>query len=135
VTAGPPGTNGRQQVVVHAPSALVLERSVSWTTGWHATAQPIDPPSGTGVAGQPLGPARATTVYQNGVIQQVALPSPGYYLVTFTYSPNVVRAGIALSALAAGALVLWGAWELLGSRRRRRDQPGARRPMASAARR
>ena len=134
VTAGPPGTNGRQQVVVHAPSALVLERSVSWTTGWQATAQPIEPPSGTGVAGHALGPARATTVYQNGVVQQVALPSPGYYLVTFTYSPNVARAGIALSALAASALVLWGAWELLGSRRRR-DQPGARRPMASAARR
>ena len=44
------------------------------------------------VAGHALGPARATTVYQNGVVQQVALPSPGYYLVTFTYSPNVARA-------------------------------------------
>ncbi len=123
VTAGAPETNGRQQVVVHAPSALVLERSVSWTTGWHATVQPVEPPSGTNRAGRALGPARSTTVYQNGVVQQMALPSPGDYLVTFTYSPNSARVGIAVSALAAGALALWGAWELLGSRRRRRRVP------------
>jgi hypothetical protein len=54
------------------------------------------------------------------VIQQVALPGPGEYQVTFRYRPGAALVGLIVSGVAGAALVVWAALELVGVRRRRR---------------
>jgi hypothetical protein len=141
VSAAAPGPDGGQRIVVHTTSATALERSVAWSAGWHATIRTVPGP-GTGRSdGRPI----AVPVARDGIIQQVALPRPGGYLVTFSYAPASARLGIAVSAAAAAALVLWGVAEVVVRRwrRRRRNHPpgtgepqaGMSNPMASAARR
>jgi len=112
VTATAPGPYGRQTITVHAVGPVVLERSVAWTTGWKASVQMV----GAGGA----GPSRSLTVRRNGVLQEVSLPGPGEYRVTFRYRPAAALVGLVVSALAAAALLAWSALELLGARRRRR---------------
>ncbi len=130
VSAPAPGLNGEQQIIVHVPSAMELNRSVSWTTGWHATVQALAYPlpeaapgdNRIGSSGRVLGPARSTAVLQHGTIQRVLLAQPGDYLVTFDYSPTPARIGLATSALTAVGLVLWAVLELVSGRRWRRRE-------------
>jgi hypothetical protein len=136
VTASAPGPAGGGEIVVHAPSAVTLERSVAWSPGWRATIRPV---------GVQAAPVSQVAVARDGVIQTVGLPRAGDYRVTFTYSPPPAAAGLVVSAAAAAAALLWGAMEWLGAARRRRRrrasgtgrpaQPGASRPTAPAARR
>lgn len=112
VTGAAPGPYGIQTITVHAVGPVVLERSVAWTTGWKATLQRV------GERG--AGPSRSLTVQRNGVIQQVSLPGPGEYRVTFRYRPTAALVGLAVSGVAGVALLAWAAWELVGARRRRR---------------
>ena len=136
VTGSAPGPGGGGEIVVHATSAVILERSVAWSPGWRATVRPL---------GAPGVPVSQVAVDRDGVIQTVGLPRAGDYQVTFTYAPAPARAGLAVSAAAAAAALLWGALEWLGAIRRRRRrrasggagpaQPGASSPMAPAARR
>ena len=84
-----------------------------------------------------------------GVNQGVALPGHGDYLVTFSYLPDSVPVGLALSAVAGLGLLIWaarrgraqeapvgaGAGRAGCSRAAGPDQPGVRSPTASAARR
>jgi len=116
VSTAAPDDGGGQRVTVHTTSAAVLDRSESWTTGWHATIQQVLP----GGSGHGLGPSRAATVEQNGVIQTVRLPGPGDFIVTFDYAPNAARVAVAISAASALLLVLGVAIELVGVLRRRR---------------
>jgi hypothetical protein len=70
-------------------------------------------------------------VVRSGVIQQVALPGPGDYLVTFSYAAASAVAGLVVSAAAVAGLVVWALVEVsLGRRRRRRARvaPGGLSP-------
>jgi hypothetical protein len=121
VSAAAPGSMGGQDIVVHATSAVSLDRSESSSSGWHATLQLLAPPG----SGQPAGPLEPAAVTSDGILQQVAIPGPGDYRVTFAYAPTSVRAGLLVSATAVGAVVVWGVVELFdGQRRRRRRRPG-----------
>jgi hypothetical protein len=112
---------GGQRIAVHATSSAVLERSESWSPGWRATIQPVlSSPSH-----QPVGPGRGAPVLRSGPIQQLSLPGPGDYLVTFTYAATSAVVGLAVSAVAAGGLILWALVEVVGLRRRRRQRRGA----------
>lgn len=126
VTAGPPEVAGDPPVVVHATGRLLLQRSETWGTGWRAEITSAGPAAGP--AGGAHGSTVAAPVTRAGLVQQVALPGPGDYRITFTYAPGSVRTGIAVSAAAAGILLLWGGAELVGWRRRRRAGPGHRPP-------
>ena len=136
VTGSAPGPGGGGAIVVHATSAVILERSVAWSPGWRATVRPL---------GAPARPVSQVAVARDGVIQTVGLPRAGDYRVTFTYAPTPAAAGLAVSAAAGAAALLWGAIVWLGRARRRRRrrasgtarpaQPGASSPMAAAARR
>jgi hypothetical protein len=136
VTGSAPGPGGGGEIVVHATSAVILERSVAWSPGWRASVRSL---------GAPATPVSQVAVARDGVIQTVGLPRAGDYQVTFTYAPAPAAAGLAVSAAAAAAALLWGAIEWLGAARRRRRhrasgvarpaQPGASSPMAPAARR
>jgi hypothetical protein len=121
-SATAPGSMGGQDIVVHASSAVALVRSESWSPGWQATLQPLVPPG----SDQPAGPPEHAVVTSDGLLQRVAIPVAGDYRVTFSYAPTSARAGVLVSAIAAGTLVLWAAVELLGGvrRRRRRRRPG-----------
>jgi hypothetical protein len=121
VTATAPGLGGGQTISVHATSAVTLQRSESWTTGWHATIRT----EGTGATGAP----RPVDVVQHGVIQTVAIPGAGDYSVTFSYDPKSARVGLVLSVVGVAALVVWLAVEVaLTRRRRRRSGPRPARP-------
>jgi hypothetical protein len=123
VTAGAPGSDGTQQITVHAAGATTLERSVAWSPGWRATIRPTGP----AVPGGNSASASASTVpvQRDGVIQRVAIPKPGDYLVSFSYAPASAAAGLIVSAVAAVGFVIWAGWELVVSwRRRRRLNPG-----------
>jgi hypothetical protein len=127
VTAAAPDQDGGQQIAVHAASAVVLERSESWSPGWRATLRTL--PAGPHRAA--TGPSRPATVVRSGVIQQVALPGPGDYLVTFSYAAASAVAGLVVSAAAVAGLVVWALVEVsLGRRRRRRARvaPGGLSP-------
>jgi hypothetical protein len=110
-----PGLAGGQAITVHATSAVELQRSVSWTTGWHASIQTAEPGGGGA-----LGPPAPIGVHQDGIIQEVTLPRAGTYVVTFRYEPKTARVGWVVSAIGAVALVVWVAVEMASYRRRRR---------------
>lgn len=114
VGAGPPGLDGHQQITVRTTTAAVLERSEAWSSGWRASIEPLGP------AGGGAAPVRTVTVARSGVIQQVALPGPGDYRVSFTYAATSALVAVAVSAAAAVILVVWGAAELVARRRRGR---------------
>jgi hypothetical protein len=116
VLAAAPGLAGKQAITVHATSALQLLRSVSWTTGWHATIQPLAPEGG----GRAIGPPTPIDIDQDGIIQAVTVPRAGTYVVTFRYKPRSARVGLVLSTVGGAALVGWGLVEIVGYRRRRR---------------
>jgi hypothetical protein len=123
VSAAAPGSMGGQDIVVHATSAVVLDRSESWSPGWQATLQPLSPAR----SARPAGPPEPATVMPDGILQRVDIPAAGDYRVTFTYAPTSARAGLLVSAIAAGALLVWGAVELVGGwRRRQRGRSGGR---------
>jgi hypothetical protein len=103
---------------------VLLERSVAWTTGWKASVQKV--------VGGGLGPSRSATVQRNGVIQQVALPGPGEYRVTFSYRPASALVGLIISGLAGVVLLVGAAVELIGARGRRRRDGRAARPTSGA---
>jgi hypothetical protein len=56
------------------------------------------------------------------VIQAVALPGPGTYLVSFDYRPRPALGGLWISALAGAGLVVWTGAEVVGAARRRRER-------------
>jgi hypothetical protein len=119
VTAVAPAPNGGQHIAVRATGPALLVRSVSWSPGWRATVQSVTP------TGRPVaGSARAATVGQDGVLQQVALPGAGTYVVSFRYAPTVATAGLVLSAVTAVVLGAWGLVEWVRVRRRRRLSQG-----------
>ena len=120
---GPTGPDGGQQITVHATGAVVLVRSESWSPGWRATVASAR--SGTG--GGPWGPARPVAVRRDGIVQQVVLPGPGDFLVTFRYAARPALIGVAISAAAAVVLTGWAVAEAVRARRRRpgrTDPPG-----------
>ena len=116
-TARPMGEDGRQQITVHTTGPAVLVRSESWSAGWRATVQPL------GSNGPVPGPSLLAPVVADGVLQAVALPQPGDYLVTFTYSATPAVVGLLVSGAAAVALLVWALVESLNALRRRR-RPG-----------
>jgi hypothetical protein len=125
VVAATPGLGGDQQIVVHATGPALLERSMSYSPGWLATVQPLASGPTSGVSGKvthppATGPARTADVVQNGIIQQVALPAAGEYLVSFHYAPTSAAVGLAISAAAGASLVVWVVAEVVGAVRRRR---------------
>jgi hypothetical protein len=109
-TATAPARDGSQLITVHARTGLVLVRSESWSPGWRATIQAV----GTG------RPARPVAVGPRGVVQQVAVPGPGEYLVRFTYRPSWASVGLVVSAATGAGLLAWATAEVVGARRRRR---------------
>lgn len=119
VSAGPPGAQGAQPITVHATGPVLLDRSQTWATGWHATVV-SRPPAGTGRSAPGV-------VTRAGLVQQVRLPGAGDYRVTFSYAPSEVTAGVVLSSVAVAALILWGLAELVVRRRSGtvRGRPGA----------
>ena len=122
VTALPPDESGLQRITVHTVAPAVLERSESWTTGWQATVRSLGPD------GAATGPTRPATVLRSGVIQAVALPDPGEYVVSFRYRPAPALAGLWISALAGAGLVAWTGVEAVGAVRRRRGSVGRQPP-------
>ena len=94
------------------PSAAVLERSESWSTGLAGH----HPAAGAGSSGAPPGPARSVPVAQAGVIQAVSTsPAPGATRCPSPTPPAAARASaLALSALAAVGLAAWAVTELVG---------------------
>jgi hypothetical protein len=123
VTAVAPDESGTQRIAVHTASPILVVRSESWTTGWQATVQTIHVDGGTTT----YGPSRDIPVRQSGVIQEVGLPGPGEYLVSFRYRPTPALVGAAVSGLAGVGLAVWAALELVGvTRRRRRRGSGDR---------
>ncbi|MGO8872045.1 MAG: hypothetical protein ACLQPH_11715 [Acidimicrobiales bacterium] len=122
VTAAAPDATGAQQITVHATGAVAVQRSEAWSPGWTATVRPLRPAAG----GAAAGGVRTVPVVRSGVLQQVELPGAGDYRITFTYFPHAVPAGLAVSAAAGGALVVWAALETFGAvrSRRRRRTPG-----------
>ncbi len=116
VLAGPPDDSGRQAVTVETNSAATLQRSEAYAPGWSATIRTM-----TGSDGERrLGPAEPVPVGRSGVLQTVALPGPGTYVVTFTYAPADAIVGIVISAAGVLAGAGWVATELFLRRRRRR---------------
>ena len=143
VVAATPGLGGEQQIVVDAAGPALLERSVSYSPGWLVTIQPLalgPTRVSSGVSGtvtHPLatGPARAAGVVQSGIIQQVALPAAGEYLVSFRYAPSSAFVGLVSSAMVGAGLVGWAVVEAVGSVRRRRrsgEGPGCAVPLTPA---
>ncbi|MBF6556651.1 MAG: hypothetical protein IVW52_10855 [Acidimicrobiales bacterium] len=117
VTTAAPGSDGNQQIAVHAVAATTLERSVAWSPGWRATIRRTGP----AMPGSTSASATSTVAVQrDGVIQRVAIPTAGDYLVSFSYAPASVTAGLIVSAVAAVAFLIWAGWELVIARRRRR---------------
>jgi hypothetical protein len=143
VAAGPPAVDGSQDVRVRSAGRVDLVRSMAWTTGWRATADPV--PGGPGAG----GPSRLLQVRRDGVLQRVTVP-PGDWTVHFSYQPASATLGLVVSLLAlvaiAGFLAVDGAARLRSGRRRDEDgdrgpipgepgaQPGGSSPMAPAAR-
>ncbi len=122
VTGVAPGPDGDQQLSVHTTSAALLIRSESWSPGWQATI-------GTGSTGSDHpAPPRPTPVLRAGLIQEVRIPGPGDYVVTFSYAPTSATAGLVVSAVAASGLLFWAVAELIGIRRRRRITRAPPRP-------
>jgi hypothetical protein len=113
--------DGRQQMTVHTTGPALLVRSESWSAGWRATIQPL------GSDGPEPGPGRAAPVVADGVLQAVALPDPGDYLVTFSYSAAPAVVGLLMSGVATVALLVWAFVEWRNARRRRR-RPGTEAP-------
>lgn len=99
-------------LAVRSPAGVRVIRSVAAIPGWTATWQPRH--------GSPM----ALTVDRAGVIQSVAVPA-GSGIVTFSYSPPGLRAGLALSAVGL-ALIL--ALAILARRRGRRSAPPGDHP-------
>jgi len=108
VTAGPPSAAGGQRIVVHAVGPLTIDRSMAFADGWQATA-----------VNQGSGRTVRLTVLRDGLVQQVALPSAGTWVVTYQYRPASAWVGVALSALTVVAGAAWGIGEWVRSRRRR----------------
>ena len=90
-----------------APALLVW--STAWDPGWHAEIVGHD-------GDKPLQVRRV------GLVQGVEVPA-GSTLVRFSYEPQGIATGYAISAATLGALVLAGGLYLLASRRRRRTPP------------
>jgi len=109
VTAGPPTADGGQRIVVHAAGPLDIDRSVAFANGWKATA-----------VNQGNGRSVGLTVVRDGLVQQVALPSAGTWVVTYQYRPASAWVGFAISALTVIAGVTWGIGEWMRFRRTRR---------------
>jgi hypothetical protein len=77
---------------VFSPHGARVIRSVAAIPGWRARWQPRH------------GPATTLAVHRDGLVQAVDVP-PGLGVVTWSYTPPLFPAGLALS-LAAAALVL-----------------------------
>jgi hypothetical protein len=116
VTAVATGQGGSSRISVHTTGPAVLVRSESWSPGWTSTVQAATTPG----AHAGVGPATAVAVEQDGVLQQVAVPGAGDYLVTFTYAPTSATAGLVVSGVTAVVLALAATAELVAARRRRR---------------
>ncbi len=114
--AGPRGANGGQTITVHATAPALLERSASWSPGWEANVQTVT----RGPRGRVVGAAHEVTVTRSGVLQQVALPAAGEYLVTFSYAPSAAIGGLVVSGAAGSVLVAWSIVECVGATRRHR---------------
>jgi hypothetical protein len=130
VTAVAPDQSGAQRIAVRTRAPTLLVRSTSWTTGWQASVQARAGGGGTAA----YGPSRAFAVRQRGVIQEVTLPGPGEYLVTFRYRPAPAAVGLSVSVLAAAGLTVWVALEATGAVRRRRGSGGRTDPAAELSR-
>ncbi len=109
VTAGPPTADGGQRIVVHAAGPLDIDRSVAFADGWEATA-----------VNQGSGRSVRLPVVRDGLVQQVALPAAGTWVVTYRYRPTSAWVGVAISTLTVIAGMAWGIGEWTRVRRTRR---------------
>ncbi len=116
VTAAAPDESGTQPITVRTAAPAVLVRSESWTTGWQATVRAVH---GTGNTAT-YGPSHAVPVRRSGVVQEVGLPGPGEYVVSFRYRPAPALVGLAVSAVVGVGMAGWAVLELVGVARRRR---------------
>ncbi len=116
VTAVAPDESGTQRISVHTAAPAVLVRSESWTTGWQATLRVVHRTGSTAT----YGPPHAVPVRRSGVVQEVSLPGPGEYQVSFRYRPAPALVGVGVTALVGVGLAAWAAAELVGMARRRR---------------
>jgi hypothetical protein len=116
VKAGDTGENGRLRITVHATGPALLVRSEAWSSGWRATVQKRGSSSGSGAS-----TARRTPVLQHGVVQAVAIPGAGTYVVTFSYLTSTAVIGLLVSSVTAVALLLFAVFTAVGGIRRRRE--------------
>lgn len=118
---------GQERIIVYAghPDAT-FTRSEVYAPGWEVDVRHI---SNHGAA---IGPVDVVPVAADptGLLQQVTIPQPGLYRLTFTYRPARDRLGILVSGVTAIGLGLWGLWFLV----RRRRYSEASSPTADAAR-
>ncbi len=98
---------------VFSPHGARVVRSVAAIPGWSAAWQPRH------------GPAATLTVHRDGLVQAVDVP-PGPGVVTWSYTPPLFLAGLALS-LAAAALVFLAFLTFLTGGRPGRPAPLRRR--------
>jgi len=113
-----PATTDPTQATVQSTAGVRVVRAVSAIPGWSASWRPL-----TGrAAGRPV----TLPVQADGVMQAVDVPA-GTGVLTWTYTPPRLAAGLALSLGSAGVIVLLG----LASLARRLRRP-ARIPRASA---
>jgi hypothetical protein len=59
-------------------------------------------------------------VLQHGVVQAVAIPAAGTYVVTFSYLNSTAVIGLLVSSMTAAALLLFAVVTMVGAVRRRR---------------
>ncbi len=96
VAAGEAGIDGRQEIVVHATGPIVLRRSEAWAEGWHATARQ---------RGQ--GSSITLAVERSGLVQSVAIPEAGTWVISYRYLPQSVQKGLGISALSVTGVAIW----------------------------
>ena len=103
---------GRAVATVFSRSGARVVRSVSDIPGWSATWQPRH------------GPAAALAVQRDGLVQAVDVPA-GLGVITWSYTPPLFPAGLALSLGATAVLLVVLAWLGAG---RTRELMSRRRP-------
>jgi hypothetical protein len=115
VKAGDTGENGRLRITVHTTGSALLVRSEAWSSGWRATVQRRGSSPGSGAT-----TTYRTPVLQHGVVQAVAIPAAGTYVVTFSYLNSTAVIGLLVSSMTAAALLLFAVVTMVGAVRRRR---------------
>ncbi|HYA68813.1 MAG TPA: hypothetical protein VED63_08775, partial [Acidimicrobiales bacterium] len=111
---------GDQTIEVTTPTAATLVRNVQFADGWQAT---VRPDATSAHARSPAAPSHPV-VRRDGLVQAVAIPA-GTSTVSFSYRPQRVFVGMALSVVGVIAALACGWWPATAARRRfRRGRSG-----------